>query len=473
MKTLLKILLALITLSLFAFSAEIKNRVLKQSEFENQTIFIVTNSFRVLEFDKRIKKIQLSNSTNINADFIDHYEKPLRVLKFYAKKVGNENALVTFYDNKTLQISFHIVQDMKDIIALSKAAYPNLIIQQINDNIVLKGRIKDNKEKKKLIDIFKKANVDVDKKIIDMISVDKPSKMVRVKLYAVEINNDKGLDLKNNWTLSSKNYLRVVDPVTDVQTNASINDALRENAQYNFGLEDALNGIMANAVTLSGGLTGTANYLGKYFNTGLTLNYLASEGVANILDETTLITLETQKSRFHAGGTIYIKATGSTAEGLPITEIREIDYGLDLKIEAKNIIGNDFVHLDITTESTQIDWTNQVDGIPSFFDKSINTTVIVGNQSTIVLGGLIKNSNSKDIDKIPLLGDIPILGFLFKSKAFREGKSELVFFITPEIVDPEVNDQRARLDGQINDMQRVKADGDELLAPKVISTEEK
>ncbi len=150
--------------------------------------------------------------------------------------------------------------------------------------------------------------------------------------------------------------------------------------------------------------------------------------MASILDETTLLTLEDQNATFHAGGTIYLKISTTTSQGVPTTEVRNINYGLQLDIKAQNIVNNDYVSLDINTKSTQIDWVNTVDGIPSFTEKSIKTNVIVGNGSTIVLGGLI-SSSSQDVDKIPLLGDIPILGALFTSKAFREGKSELVFFI--------------------------------------------
>lgn len=198
---------------------------------------------------------------------------------------------------------------------------------------------------------------------------------------------------------------------------------------------------MKNAVSLTGGLTGAANYLGRYFNAGLTLNYLASEGVASILDETTLLTLENQEATFLAGGTIYLKIQTTTDTGVPSTQIKNINYGLQLDIKAQNIINDNYVNLNILTKSTQIDWTNTVDGIPSFTEKSIKTNVVVVNQSTIILGGLISSNNSKDIEKIPLLGDIPILGALFTSKAFKEGKSELVFFITPEIVDPRNNNQ--------------------------------
>ena len=170
--------------------------------------------------------------------------------------------------------------------------------------------------------------------------------------------------------------------------------------------------------------------------------------MASILDETTLLTLEDQNATFHAGGTIYLKISTTTSQGVPTTEVRNINYGLQLDIKAQNIVNNDYVSLDINTKSTQIDWTNTVDGIPSFTEKSIKTNVIVGNESTIVLGGLISSSSSQDIDKIPLLGDIPVLGALFTSKAFKEGKSELVFFITPEIVDPKNNNQIEKLNNK-------------------------
>ena len=134
---------------------------------------------------------------------------------------------------------------------------------------------------------------------------------------------------------------------------------------------------------------------------------------------------------------------------MPSTEIQDINYGLQLDIKAQNIINDNYINLNILTKSTQIDWTKTVDGIPSFTEKSIKTNVVVGNQSTIILGGLISSANSKDIDKIPLLGDIPILGKLFTSQSFKEGKSELVFFITPEIVSPENNTQLNFLESKV------------------------
>jgi len=198
---------------------------------------------------------------------------------------------------------------------------------------------------------------------------------------------------------------------------------------------------MLNSVTLSGGLTVAANKLGSAFNTGLTLNYLKSNGVAKILDETTLITLENKKSNFLAGGKLLVETATTSSEGVPVSSIEEFSYGLNLNILVSDIINDKYVKLNINTESSTLDKVNGVGDIPAVKEKSIKTDVIVENKSTIVLGGLINNTNSQDIEKIPFLGDIPIIGVLFRSQSFQQGDSELVFFITPTIVDVSKNNQ--------------------------------
>lgn len=473
MFNILKSILFLITILTFAKAYEINDKVIYQKDFENSTVYLPLSNYRTLVFEERIKNIQLTNSENIRAEFIDSEQDPLKILKVLGKNISNESAIVTLESGKTLQVNFSIMQNLDSIISIVKLTYPNLIIEQANDTIILKGYVKDYKEKDLVIDIFKKAGIKIDEKLVDMVDTSSPSKMIRVKLYAVEIKKDEGLKLKNNWVVSSKNYMTVQDGdkyyneplgvfpsqsvitgyryetqpdgtvkiLPDSYKTISSKDRSNVNNQRNKKVEDALDDIMKNAVSLTGGLTGTANYLGKYFNVGLTLQYLADNGVANILDETTLVTLENKEANFHAGGTIRIKSQSSTSEGLPTTEIEKIKYGLQLKIKAKNVMRDNYIDLEITTSNTKIDWTRTVDNIPSFLENEVITNVMAKNGATIVLGGLVNSNNAFDEDKIPLLGDIPVLGFLFRSKSFREGKSELVFFLTPEVVNPADNNQ--------------------------------
>ncbi len=437
---LIRIFIITIVSFLFLSASELTQKELNEKYFS-----VNKGTFKVLEFDKMIKNVKANDKEIIELDFVDDKSKPLQALKIFAKNVGYGNFLITFVDSSSMHININVTENLNDIIAVAKTIAPKLEIQQSNEKIILKGTIEDPKIKIKILDLFKKAGIEIDKNLIDLVSLTNPEKMIRLKLYAVEINNSKGMDLKNNWVVSSKNFTQNVNS-DGTYYNRGVNNYTLTDAQRNKLVNDAIDNNLANAVTLTGGLTGAANYLGRHFNTALTLNYLASEGVASILDETTLLTLENQDATFHAGGTIYLKIATTTNQGVPTTEVRNINYGLQLDIKAENIVNNSFVNLNINTKSTQIDWTNTVDGIPSFTEKSIKTNVVVGNQSTIVLGGLISNSSSKDIEKIPLLGDIPILGMLFTSKSFKEGKSELVFFITPEIVDPHDNNQLDNFD---------------------------
>lgn len=442
MNKLLKILLGVLISILTSFAYETNDKIIYQKDFESNIIYLPLNNFRILVFSERVQNIQLTNSVNIRAEFIDNYDLPLQKLKVLGRAIGNESAIVTLESGKTIQINFSIMQNLDSIISIVKSTYPNLIIEQANDTIVLKGYVKNYKERDLVIDIFKKAGININEKLVDMIETLTPSKMIRVKLYAVEINNDKGLNLKNNWTLSSKNFFQVAK-----DDDLAMNMPLRKdswgkvNNQRIVEQDNAINKILTNAVSLAGGLSGAANYLGKYFNVSLVLSYLAKEGVANILEETTLITLENKEATFHAGGTIRIKTQTTTAEGVPSTDVEKIKYGLQLKIKAKNVMKDNYVDLEITTSNTKIDWSNTVEGIPSFLENEVVTNVMAKNSATIILGGLINSQNSYDISKIPTLGDIPILGFLFRSKVFKEGKSELVFFITPEIIDPATNEQ--------------------------------
>ncbi len=378
----------------------------------NKTYVVENNTYKIINFEKRIVDIRFSNSDNLSVIFMEDKKNPFSQIKIFAKKIGKTNAVVVFSDKTTMHIDFKVILDIRDIRLLVNEMAKDVKLVQINNTIVLKGNIKNNKIKAKVVTLITDTIEGI--KIIDLLKLEEPDKMVRLKLYVAEINNNDGETIKNNWSMGGFN-----DGKTSLDVSAN----------------------MLNAVTLSGGLALNANRLGSKFNTGLTLNYLKSNGVAKILDETTLVTLENKSSNFLAGGTLLIETSNVNADGMPITAITELNYGLQLNIIVKEIINNKYISIEIDTSSSSLDAANGVGNMPAKKDKSIKTKVIIEDKSTIVLGGLINNTNSKDWDKVPLLGDIPVLGLLFQSKAFREGNSELIFFITPTIIDTTSNNQ--------------------------------
>ena len=90
----------------------------------------------------------------------------------------------------------------------------------------------------------------------------------------------------------------------------------------------------------------------------------------------------------------------------------------------------------VETEISQLDPAVSVQGAPGLLTRRAETMVNVRSGETIVISGLLSSESSKDIDRIPGIGRLPIIGSLFRSTNTRNAVSELVIFVTPEIVDP-------------------------------------
>lgn len=414
-----KILFTFLILTNISFA-----NTLTQTDLNNENISISNGSFKVIAFDKMIKNIKVSDKESLEVDFIDDKNKPLQNIKIFTKKLGHGNILVTFYDGSYKHLDINIVENLESIINLMKLKYPQVQISQLNDTLLLKGIVNNEKEKKEIIQTFEKANIDSEKKLIDLLDVINPDKMVRLKLYVVEIDNNKAELIRNDWSLLNFN---------DGRTSASASSD------------------MLNAVNISGGITAVANRLGSKFNVGFTLDYLKTKNIAKVLDETTLITLENHQSSFHAGGILRAKVSTTDTSSLEV-----IEYGLKMNVNVNKIINDKYINLTLNTESSLIDDSvARVDNIPAIKNRTIITNVIVDNLSTIVLGGLVNTSKSEAEEKIPVLGDIPLLGRLFRSTNNEDGNLELVFFITPEIVDPTKNNQSELLSEKTNSIENV------------------
>lgn len=172
------------------------------------------------------------------------------------------------------------------------------------------------------------------------------------------------------------------------------------------------------------------NVLGA-LNLGLnaTLNALAQEGKTTILAEPQLSARNGSKANFLAGGEIpYAISTinGPTVQYKP--------YGIKLEILPR-VDRNGTIRAAIDTEFSQIDASVTSAGGPALLTRRTNTEFNVRNGETIVLSGLIQRENSTNVDKVPFLGDVPVLGALFKSKKFQNKETELVIFVTPTVVD--------------------------------------
>jgi general secretion pathway protein D len=175
------------------------------------------------------------------------------------------------------------------------------------------------------------------------------------------------------------------------------------------------------------------------FNYVAVLNALASDTNTNILSTPTLVTLDNEEAEIVIGQNVPFVTgsftnTGATSGSTnPFQTIQREDVGLTLKIKPQINEGN-ALRLDIQQEVSSI--APSVAGASDIVTKkrSIKTNVMVDDGQVVVLGGLIEETVGEDVQKVPLLGDIPLLGNLFKARSSDVTKTNLMVFIHPVIL---------------------------------------
>ncbi len=161
------------------------------------------------------------------------------------------------------------------------------------------------------------------------------------------------------------------------------------------------------------------------------INFMASTGDATMLAEPVLSTTSGGTASFLAGGEVPYPSV--SANGQTVVQFKE--YGIKLNVSPSiDALGN--VRTIVETEISQLDPAVSVQGTPGLLTRRAQTQVNVRSGETIVISGLLSSESSKDVDKIPGIGNLPIIGNFFRSQNARNAVSELVIFVTPEIVEP-------------------------------------
>jgi general secretion pathway protein D len=177
--------------------------------------------------------------------------------------------------------------------------------------------------------------------------------------------------------------------------------------------------------------------ISEMFALGIKLDLLQQNGAAHILSEPSVLCTNNKESSIYVGRTqsILTQAQQSTVgQGNIINNYSREDIGITLKVKPR-LSSNNKVSLEVETtiEDVLPRATTEADR-PTTTKRKVTTSAIVNNGETIILGGLIKNSGGKSVTSVPILGDIPVLGNLFRSKGDVVRKINVVIYLTPFIV---------------------------------------
>ncbi|MDG9925855.1 MULTISPECIES: type IV pilus secretin PilQ [unclassified Pseudomonas] len=167
-------------------------------------------------------------------------------------------------------------------------------------------------------------------------------------------------------------------------------------------------------------------------NTLLDLELSAMEKTGNgeIISQPKVVTSDKETAKILKGAKIPYQEASSS--GASTTAFAEANLSLEV---TPQITPDNRVIIEVKVNKDAADFSNQVDGTPSILTNEVNAKVLVSDGETIVLGGIFTNTQSKAVDKVPLLGDMPYIGRLFRRDVVADNKFELLVFLTPRIMN--------------------------------------
>jgi pilus assembly protein CpaC len=268
---------------------------------------------------------------------------------------------------------------------------------------------------------------------------------------------DEAVKLANNYSKDVVNSL-VVDPRHNPQVELRVRIAELDRTKLTqFGFNFFSVGQNAGAVTTQGfspptfpqiGGTGTQAmvqdvlnlfYFNSALNIGATLRALQDKGILQVLAEPNLTTINGQAAKFLAGGEFPFPVIQGSNGGFTSVTIQFRPYGV--KLEFTPYVNPDgTIRLKVSPEVSALDYTNAVKisgyTIPALSTRKADTEIELKNGQSFAISGLLDHRITDDLGKIPGIGDIPILGQLFRSKNQNHSTTELIVIVTPTIVEP-------------------------------------
>jgi pilus assembly protein CpaC len=207
-------------------------------------------------------------------------------------------------------------------------------------------------------------------------------------------------------------------------------------------------------VSGSGGVTstlGVSNLLNIFLfrpdiNLAATIEALQQNNVLQILAEPNLLTASGKDASFLAGGEFpFPILQGSTGGGFAGITIQFKEFGVRLNF-TPTLTANGLIHLHVKPEVSALDFTNAltISGfvIPALSTRRVESEMDLRDGQSFAIAGLIDNRDTEELSKIPFIGDIPVLGNLFKSRSINKTRDELLVMVTPRIVQPIQPDQK-------------------------------
>ena len=376
-------------------------------------INVLVGQSRVINFDRPIGRFSISNPEIAEAVMV----RPDQVL-VNGKAFGQVNFIAwEKSDSKFIVFDVFVRANLSLIDSQIRALFPrdDIRLSQANGSVVLSGTVSDPSVAAQADSIVQAAGF----KTVNMLaSPVKNATQVQLQIRVAEVTKNKLRDLGSSFLYQGSpgagGFVSGGGPATP---------------------GDIVGGL------ISGTFNPATNLVLLGGNTASLLRVMQTNGTLRALAEPNLIAMDGQVASFLAGGEfpIPIVQSGSGGGGGSAVTIQFKEYGIRLNFKP-TIIDEDHIRLELEPEVSTIDFANGVrfQGfvVPALRTRRARTGVELRDGQSFALAGLLDNSESRSLSKVPLIGDIPILGNLFKSTQYQKQETELVFIVTADLVKP-------------------------------------
>lgn len=295
-----------------------------------------------------------------------------------------------------------------------------------NSNIFLRGDVKDLTSSERAVKIAATAG-----KVVNLLNVDVPASdpqiLLKVRFCSVDRTLEKQLGI-NLFNLGAGNFIGGVN--TGQFSPPGVAGAS--------GSSSTGFGSTAGSATVTNDLNLLAYYPG--LGIGATIQALETRGLVETLAQPNLLAMNGREASFLAGGEFpYPIVQGTSAGGAGAVTIDFKEYGIRLNF-IPTITPRETIRLQVAPEVSTLDYSHAVEvsgfNVPGLTSRRVNTEVELKDGQSFILGGLLDNEETETFEKIPFLGDIPVLGKFFQSIQRTKTNTELIVIVTPELVAP-------------------------------------
>ncbi|MCG3161575.1 MAG: hypothetical protein JMDDDDMK_02764 [Acidobacteria bacterium] len=431
------LLVVALAASLCAMAQE---RATLQASFTNNAepikIDVQVGQSRVIDFDQEVDRVASSDPKVVETVPISFKQVLINGLQFgQVNLVAWSKPKIKGEASRMLVFDIYVQVNLSLIDNQIKILFPkeNIQLSQANNSVVLSGSVTRPELSEQAQKIIEAAGL----KVTNLLKAPVlDAAQVQLQIRVAEVNRSILRELATAYGVGNSVVPAFVSSGGPAQTGGS--------------LDLAKAGALA-AIAEAG--AGVNLLLGNPNASGSVLGFVRAmhqRGAIRELAEPNLIAMHGQKASFLAGGEFPIPIVQSLSTGQSSVTILFKEFGVKLNF-TPTIIDENHIRLELEPEVSTPDYTFgiRLQGfvIPGLITRRAKTTLELRDGQSFALAGLIDNREQVNLSKVPVLGDIPVLGELFKSRSFQRNETELLFLATVKVVEPLNPDQLPRLPG--------------------------